>query len=222
MSKTILVRYKNLELLCNPNTMVKYRKGLITRDSVLAINHIFKNAQKGNKANDKDIQKVFGNKVLLECIDEMLNKGDFQLTSQERKELTEKKRNEILNYFHNNYINPKNKLPHPRTRYENAFKENKINIDYSISTEKQVKDIYNKLMGIITMKPKEKEITISLSKLDKKITKTISTYGSILSTKTKNNRYFIQINILNSQYQNLLDDLENSTNGDFHVMDDLM
>ena len=219
MSKNIIVRYKNLELLCNPSTVVKFRKGQVTRDNVLVIDQIYKNVQKGNKANDKDIKKVFGNKILLECIDEMLNKGDFQLTSQERKDLTEKKKNEILNYFHNNYINPKNKLPHPRTRYENAFKEYKINVDYSISTERQVKDIYKKLMGSITMKPKETEVIISIGKEDRKITKIISNYGKILETKKKNGRFLIIINILSSQYQNLLDDLENSTNGDFNILE---
>jgi len=221
MSKNILVRYRNLELLCNPNTVVKFRKGLITRDSVLAIDQIFKSAQKGNKANEKDIQKVFGNKVLSECIDEMLNNGEFQLTSKERKDLTEKRKNEILHYFHNNYIDPKSKLPHPRARYENAFKEQKINIDYSISTERQVKDIYKKLIGVINMKPNEKEITISLEKADKKIIKSISAYGKIIETKNKNNRHLIKINILSSQYQNLVEDLESSTNGDFSVIDSI-
>ena len=37
-----------------------------------------------------------------------------------------------------------------------------------MSTERQVKDIYKKLIGVINMKPNEKEITISLEKADKK------------------------------------------------------
>jgi len=219
MSKTIVVRYKKLELLCNACTIVKYRKGLLSRDSVLAIDQIFKNAQKGNKANDTDIRKVFGDKALPECIDEMLNNGDFQLTTQERKELTEKKRNEILHYFHTNYINPMNKLPHPRARYENAFKEHKINIDYSVSTERQVKDIYRKLIGAISMKPKEREIIISIGKADKKVIKTISSYSKMLEVKSKNGRHAFQVSIFDSQYEALLADLESCTKGDFQVTD---
>ena len=219
MSKTIVVRYKKLELLCNPNTVVKYRKGLLTSDSVLVIDQIFKNAQKGNKANDIDIRRAFGNKALPECIDEMLNNGDFQLTTQERKELTEKKRNEIIHYFHTNYVNPMNKLPHPRARYEHAFKEHKINIDYSVATERQVKDIYRKLVGVISMKPKERDIIISIGKADKKVIKAISSYSKMLEVKSKNGRHTFQVNILHSQYEALLAELESCTNGDFQVTD---
>ena len=46
MSKNIVVKYKNLEILCFPNTISKFRKGQLNRDLVLAINQIFKNAQK--------------------------------------------------------------------------------------------------------------------------------------------------------------------------------
>ena len=89
-----------------------------------------------------------------------MHKGDFQLTSQERTELTQQKRNEILHYFHSNYINPSNNLPHPITRYENAFTQLKINIDYLLPTDKQVREIHKKLSGVIPMKHKEIYLTL--------------------------------------------------------------
>jgi rRNA metabolism SBDS family protein len=219
MSKTIVVRYKKLELLCHPGSVVKYRKGSLARDSVLAADHIFKNAQKGQKANDIDIRRAFGSKALPECIDEMLTNGDFQLTAQERKELTEKKKNEIIHYFHTNYVNPMNKMPHPRARYEYAFKEHKINIDYSVSTERQVKDIYKKLVGVISMKPKEKDVIISIKKADKKVIKTINSYSKMVEVKSSDNRRAFRVSILGSQYEALLADLERCTDGDFQVTD---
>ena len=217
MSKNIIVKYKNLEIICFPNTISKFRKGQLNRDLVLAINQIFKNAQKGNKASDKDIKKVFGNKTFIESIEEILHKGEFQLTSQERKELTQQKRNEILQYFHANYINPSNNLPHPITRYENAFTQLKINIDYLLPTDKQVREIHKKLSGIIPMKHKQLYLTISLNKSNRKHVKSIYNFAKVVGTQNKDDKHLIQVCLLNSEYQLLLDHLENVTNGDYQI-----
>ena len=44
MSKTIVVKYKNLELVVKPATVEKYRQGKLGFDNVVVIDEIFTNS----------------------------------------------------------------------------------------------------------------------------------------------------------------------------------
>jgi len=59
----------------------------------------------------------------------IIEDGDVQLTTEQRKHFLQKKRNEIITMISKNAIDPQAKTPHPPQRIENAMEQAKIHID---------------------------------------------------------------------------------------------
>ena len=59
----------------------------------------------------------------------ILEKGSIQLTTAQRKQMVEQKRQLIIQEIHQTAIDPKAKSPHPRTRIELALEESKFSVD---------------------------------------------------------------------------------------------
>jgi ribosome maturation protein SDO1 len=151
------VRYKSgkhtFEILCHPGTVLKYRDGQLDMDKVLFADNIFKNYSTGDRAKEAELIEVFGTSNQQECIKKILDTGEYHLSTKERQELVEKKKREMINFVHKNYIDPRNRLPHPVVRIEQAFKDLKVlNVDPFKPAEKQVQDIYSKLVEKIPLR----------------------------------------------------------------------
>lgn len=153
------VRYKRngltLEILVKPNTMKPYREGKLKKDTVLLTEEIFSNASKFQKAKNADLKKCCGSKDKNECLQLILDKGDFPLTKKELTEMVQVKRREIINYLHKYYQDPKQNPvgPHPVIRIENALDTMKVKIDPHTPANIQVRPIVKKLPEILPVKP---------------------------------------------------------------------
>ena len=89
---------------------------------------------------------VFGTTDIWKCMEEVATHGDPQYTVQERREMTDKKRKQIVEYIVKTYIDGKTGLPHPATRIENGMNTIKgLKIDFNVSVIRQGDDIVNKL-----------------------------------------------------------------------------
>jgi len=155
MAKSTIVKYKDLEILTKPETIMKFREGKLNLDSVLISDDIYKNSKKGEKAKSKDLSKIFGTDNNEICLKEMLEKGSFSMTTKEKNAQMEFRKNEIINYFHSHYLDPKTKDPYSRTTVENAFKGIKFRIDTNCPLSKQVKECKKSLISVIPLKPSE-------------------------------------------------------------------
>lgn len=157
MSKSITVRYSGLEILCKPGTILGYRNGKLPMSNVVITDDaIYKSVKNGNVASDNDLTKAFGSLLPLnECLDIMLQKGDFQMTTKERQELTDKRYAQLLEYFHQNFVDPKTNSPHPIVRLEATFKQIKAKVNYSMPFDKNAEDIRKNILGVLPIKPKD-------------------------------------------------------------------
>jgi len=99
MSQTTIVKYQNLELACKVNTVSKYRSGKLPLDKVLLSDEIFKTVKNGKRANATDLENAFGTKNVLECINIMLQKGNYHISAEERKEKVAEKKEKLLAIF---------------------------------------------------------------------------------------------------------------------------
>jgi len=153
-----VVKYKdgknNFELMCKPGAALKFREGnLKSVNDVLFSDEIYSDQGKAERASEDSIRSAFGTTNVNEVASVILEKGELQLSTAERKAKVEQKTKEIVNYIHKYYIDPKTKAPHPVTRVENALVQMKVNIDPWISAEKQFHDkIEKKLPEIIPVK----------------------------------------------------------------------
>lgn len=77
---------KKFEVACYKNKAVNWRNKVETDISeVLQIDDIFTNVSKGLSAKKEDL-KVFGNLTKQEIVQEILNKGEMQVSEKERED----------------------------------------------------------------------------------------------------------------------------------------
>lgn len=151
-----VVKYKTFEVLCYPGTLRDYRTNNISQDKTLITPIIFKNSKTGDVANQKDLKKTFNTTDKTEILTTILNKGEYKLTTNELRQLTEQKRREIINHVHTNYLNPRTKppIPHSLSLIETALKDKslKLRIDTNQSAESQFNKIKSKFCELLPLK----------------------------------------------------------------------
>jgi len=153
----------HFEILTKPDPALAYRLGKTTTVSqVLAADIIFTDAGKGTKASEERLQAVFGTIDPVKVAEVILKKGTLQLTTEQRKQLVEDKRNQIVSFISRECIDPKTNLPHPPLRIEQAMKQIHFSIDPSKSVEEQSKEIIKLLRPIIPLKMEKITVAVRI------------------------------------------------------------
>lgn len=130
---------ERFEILVDPDLASEFKRGKnIPLEEILAVEEIFKDVKKGDKASEEAMNKAFNSTDPLEAAALILKKGQVQLTAQQRKEMLEEKRKKIIAKITREAINPQTKLPHPARRIEKAMEEAKVHIDPFKSVDEQV------------------------------------------------------------------------------------
>lgn len=133
---------EHFEILVDPDLASDFKRGKeIEIEKILAVEEIFKDAKKGDKASEDAMMKAFQSIDPLEAAAIIIKKGQVQLTAQQRKEMQEDKRKKIIAKITREAINPQTKLPHPARRIEIAMEEAKIHVDPFKSVDEQVNDV---------------------------------------------------------------------------------
>ena len=130
---------ERFEVLVDPELALELKRGKpIGLERVLAINQVFTDSRKGDRASAADLQKAFGTSDPLKVAESIIRSGDVQLTTEQRHKMTEDKRKQIVALIVRQGMDPKTKLPHPPQRIENAMAEARVNIDPFRSAEEQL------------------------------------------------------------------------------------
>ncbi|AJV77339.1 Sdo1p [Saccharomyces cerevisiae YJM453] len=118
---------KRFEVACYQNKVQDYRKGIEKDlDEVLQIHQVFMNVSKGLVANKEDLQKCFGTTNVDDVIEEIMHKGEIQLSEKERQLMLNKVNNEMLTIVSAKCINPVSKKRYPPTMIHKALQELKF------------------------------------------------------------------------------------------------
>ena len=153
----------HFEILTKPEPALAYRLGKTTTVSqVLAADIIFTDAGKGTKASEEKLQAVFGTTDPLKIAEVILKKGTLQLTTEQRKQLVEDKRKQIVLFISRECVDPKTNLPHPPLRIEQAMKQIHFSVDPSKGVEEQSKDIIKLLRPIIPLKMEKITVAVRI------------------------------------------------------------
>eukprot|EP01084_Bolivina_argentea_P219457 372207_1 len=144
------IRYSHgklkFEILTKKGSALKFRQNNnMSIQNVLMVDKVFTRLSRGKVAKACDLRKAFGTVDIIECCRKILENGDLNLSSAERKSFVERKRNEIIYWIHKNYCNPKTNVPHPTTRISGCMDECKIRIDPKKSTKKQALSAIKKM-----------------------------------------------------------------------------
>ena len=154
LDDAIIARYekkgRHFEILVDPEAAEKVMEGKeVNILENLAIDTIFKDARKGEKAGEESIKEIFGTDDISKIAIKIIKEGEIQLTVKQRREMQERKRKSIIDWIARSSMDPRTKLPHPRERIELAIEEAGINIDPFKSVEEQVKKIVEAIRPIL-------------------------------------------------------------------------
>lgn len=157
INKASVVKLKtfgeNFEVLVDPDLALEYKSGKsISIEKVLAVAEIFKDSKTGDKASIERMKQLFGTDDIFAIADKIIKKGEFSLTTEQRRKLLEEKRKQVVNIIARNAIDPKTKLPHPAKRIEMAMEEARVSVDVKRSAEEQVEDVVRAIRPLIPIK----------------------------------------------------------------------
>ncbi len=111
---------KRFEIACYRNKVLSWRNKLETDiREVLQIDTVFTNVSKGNLANTKDLMDAFGTTDQMLVCQEILDKGELQVSDQERGALYETIFRDIASIVADKTVNPENNRPYT-VSYVNA------------------------------------------------------------------------------------------------------
>jgi len=154
---------EHFEILTKPEPALDYKLGkTVPISQVLATETIFTDAGKGTKASEEKLQEVFGTTDSLKIAEVILKKGTLQLTTEQRKQIVEEKRRQIISFISRECIDPKTNLPHPPLRIEQAMKQIRFSIDTSKGVEEQAKDIIKLLRPVIPLKMEKITVAVRI------------------------------------------------------------
>ncbi len=138
------------EILIDPNEAQSYKEGdEIDWEDSIAVDGIWADSAKGERSPENILYEFFVSSDLIEIYKKILTEGTIQLTSEQKKEMIDNKRKQILSHIVANAMNPQTGGAHPPQRIENAIVEAKYNFDPIRSVEKQVEDIVRKIRPLI-------------------------------------------------------------------------
>jgi len=173
---------EKFEVLVKPDAVQRLRDGKeIDLMAELAIDQIFKDAHKGSKASEEKTQEFFGTTEPLAVAKQIIRHGEIQLTTDQRRQMLEQKRKQIVQYIAQNAINPQTGAPHPPLRIEIAMEEAKVHIDPFKGVEEQVKDVMDALRPLLPIRFEKVRIAVRLTAEDSaKCYGDLKSFGTIL------------------------------------------
>ena len=167
MDKVTVVKYsyatEKFEILVKSDLAFDYKLGKISEISkILVSDEIYTNSGKGTRASNELLSKVFKTEDIVKIAEIMMQKGELNLTTEQRKKMTADKRKQIVTFIAKTYVDPRTHLPHPLLRIEQAMTDGRISVDPFKNPNEQIKDIVEKLRPIIPLKTENITLEISV------------------------------------------------------------
>lgn len=154
---------ETFEILLDPAVTDLLKSGKeIDLAEYMAVEDVFNNAGKGTRPPEEKIREAFGTSDVMEIARRIIEKGEVQITAEQRKEMQAAKKRQVVTYIAANAINPQTKLPHPPLRIELALDEAKFRADPFKPVEKQVEEAMKLLKPILPIRFEKTRVAIRL------------------------------------------------------------
>ncbi len=193
MVDVTLVRYsfegEKFEIMVKPDPALDYKMGK-RKDisSVLVSDEVYSDSGKGTRPSSEKLLKAFKTEDQTEIVKIILEKGDLNLTTDQRRKMIEDKRRQIITFIAKTFVDPKTHSPHPPLRIEQAMKDGRVSIDPHKGADEQAKDIVDKLRSIIALKSENLQLEITIpAQFASKSYAVLKSAGSLKKEEWQNN-----------------------------------
>ncbi len=156
---------ERFEVLVDPDAALAIKRGEFDEalEDVIAAEDVFENASRGDRPAETALEDVFGTTDPLEIIPEVIERGEIQITAEQRREMQEQKRKQLINQITRNAVNPQmDDAPHPPERIETALEEAGFQVDPMEPVDQQVDDALEELRPVIPIRFEEVTIAVHL------------------------------------------------------------
>jgi len=154
---------EKFEVLVKPDPALEYKMGKpLPVSQLLVIDEIYSDAGKGTRASAEKLQKAFSTQDPLTIAEEIMKHGELQLTTDQRRQLVEEKRKQIVAFVARNCIDPRTGTPHPPIRIEQAMNQIKYSIDPFKSADEQAKAVIEELRSLLPIKMEQMRVAVKI------------------------------------------------------------
>lgn len=151
------------EILVDPDATDRIRDGKIDTGVDLALDEIYKDSKKGEKAGEESLKEVFKTTDVAQIAIEIVKKGQIQLTTEQRHQMLERKRKQIIEIISRESINPQTNAPHPPARIAQAIEDAKIHIDPFKSAGDQIQTVLKAIKPILPIRFEKTKLAVKLT-----------------------------------------------------------
>lgn len=167
MAEVTVIRHsvagEKFEILVKPDPALDYKLGKIKDVSaILVSDEVYTDSNKGTRASTEKLLKAFGTQDTAAIIEQIIRKGELNLTTDQRRKMVAEKRKQIITFIAKTYVDPRSHLPHPPMRIEQALEQMRLSIDPFKNSEEQAKEIVEKLRTIIPLKSENMLLEITV------------------------------------------------------------
>jgi len=154
---------EKFEILVKPEPALDYKMGKpLPISQMLVIDEIYADASKGTRASAEKLQKSFGTTDPLAVAEEIMKHGELQLTTEQRRQLVDDKRRQIIAFISRNCIDPRTGTPHPPLRIEQAFSQIRMVIDPFKPADEQAKTAIDELRTLLPIKIDKMKVAVKV------------------------------------------------------------
>jgi len=154
---------EKFEILVKPDPALDYKMGKpIPISQMLVIDEIYADASKGTHASEEKLQKAFGTTDPASVAEDIMKHGELQLTTEQRRQLVDDKRKQIIAFISRNCLDPRTGTPHPPLRIEQAFNQIRMVVDPFKPAEEQAKAVIDELRILLPIKIDKMRVVVKV------------------------------------------------------------
>jgi ribosome maturation protein SDO1 len=199
LETAVVARYdhggEKFEILIDPNAVEGIKRGDdFDPEEVLAAFNVFTDSKKGLKPTEAKINQVFKTNNMKDIVIKIVREGQIQLTTEQRREMQEKKQRAIIDFISKNAINPQTGTPHPPQRIETAMREAKVHVDPFRPVDDQIKETLEKIRLILPIRLEKVKVAVRLSPENHgRCYRDIKSFGTILKEEWQSSGHWIGV-----------------------------
>ena len=146
---------ERFEVLVDPDAALAIKRDEFDGDleEVIAAEDVFEDASAGDRPPETALEDVFDTTDPLEVIPAVIERGEIQITADQRREMQEQKHRQLVTQISRNAVNPQmDDAPHPPERIERALEEAGFQVDPMEPVENQVDEALDALRPVIPIR----------------------------------------------------------------------
>ncbi|MHB9286128.1 ribosome assembly factor SBDS [Halobacteriales archaeon Cl-PHB] len=146
---------QRFEVLVDPDAALAIKRGEFEGEleEVIAAEDVFEDASRGDRPPEDSLEDVFDTTEPMDIIPEVIERGEIQITADQRREMQERKHKDLVNRITRNAVNPQmDDAPHPPDRIESALEEADFRVDPMEPVENQVDEALDALRPVIPIR----------------------------------------------------------------------